>query len=279
MLDFYLNNSEYYLEDEYFCNSLEKTSDFKNDTIAFNQCFSDDEVRNKEISRALSQVEVGEQFAFYNLDFSQREHELITNVWIEEFNDITINTSINKLKELKQKVSLALTKMQGVDVVGLDGLSNLITRLVSVVIGELEVEEYELRIRSRESYQSEEDCMYWHLDKSEEEILGNSDNGKEKRFIIVLKGEGTEYQKINEEQRKTFMKVAEEAPYYYGHGLEGCKANDKINQLFRNQEKVFTKEQYGSVHIAGSNGAMHAAPKESESRLILLLTPKNNSTK
>ena len=276
MLDFYLNNSEYYLEDEYFCNSLEKTSDFKNDTIAFNQCFSDDEVRNKEISRALSQVEVGEQFAFYNLDFSQREHELITNVWIEEFNDITINTSINKLKELKQKVSLALTKMQGVDVVGLDGLSNLITRLVSVVIGELEVEEYELRIRSRESYQSEEDCMYWHLDKSEEEILGNSDNGKEKRFIIVLKGEGTEYQKINEEQRKTFMKVAEEAPYYYGHGLEGCKANDKINQLFRNQEKVFTKEQYGSVHIAGSNGALHAAPKDSESRLILLLTPKIN---
>jgi hypothetical protein len=275
MLDFYLNNSEYYLEDEYFCNSLEKTSDFKNDTIAFNQCFSDDEVRNKEISRALSQVEVGEQFAFYNLDFSQREHELITNVWIEEFNDITINTSINKLKELKQKVSLALTKMQGVDVVGLDGLSNLITRLVSVVIGELEVEEYELRIRSRESYQSEEDCMYWHLDKSEEEILGNSDNGKEKRFIIVLKGEGTEYQKINEEQRKTFMKVAEEAPYYYGHGLEGCKANDKINQLFRNQEKVFTKEQYGSVHIAGSNGALHAAPKDSESRLILL-TPKIN---
>ena len=47
--------------------------------------------------------------------------------------------------------------MQGVDVLGLDGLSNLITRLVSVVIGELEAEEYELRIRSRESYESEED--------------------------------------------------------------------------------------------------------------------------
>ncbi len=51
-------------------------------------------------------------------------------------------------------------------------------------------------------YQSEEDCMYWHLDKSEDEILGNSDNGKEKRFIMVLKGDGTAYQEINEEQSK-----------------------------------------------------------------------------
>ena len=274
MSDFYINDSEYCSANEYFYSLPEKISDFKNDRIALNQCSLDDEVRNKEISKALSQVEAGEQFAFYNLDFSQREQELLTNIEIEEFNDVTINTNANKLKELKQEVSLELTKMQGVNILELDGLSDLITKLVSVVIGELEAEEYELKIRSRESYQSEEDCMYWHLDKSEDEILGNSDNGKEKRFIMVLKGDGTAYQKINEEQRETFIKVAEEAPYYYGHGLDGCKTNDKINQLFRNQEKVLTKEQYGSLHIAGSNGAIHAAPKESESRLILLLTQK-----
>ena len=274
MSDFYINDSEYCSANEYFYSLPEKILDFKNDRIALNQCSLDDEVRNKEISKALSQVEAGEQFAFYNLDFSQREQELLTNIEIEEFNDVTINTNANKLKELKQEVSLELTKMQGVNILELDGLSDLITKLVSVVIGELEAEEYELKIRSRESYQSEEDCMYWHLDKSEDEILGNSDNGKEKRFIMVLKGDGTAYQEINEEQRATFIKVAEEAPYYYGHGLDGCKTNDKINQLFRNQEKVLIKEQYGSVHIAGSNGAIHAAPKESESRLILLLTQK-----
>ena len=75
------------------------------------------------------------------------------------------------------------------------------------------------------------------------------------------------------------MKEAEEALYYYGHGIEGCESNDKINQLFKNRELIKTEEHYGSVHIAGSNGAMHAAPGESDSRLILLLTPKNNSTK
>jgi len=276
--DFYTNDSEYCLLDESY-SSFGKIYESKSEIVNFDQCILSDEVRNKEITRALSQVESGEQFAFYNLVFSEEELELLSNFEIEEFNDITINTSISKLKELKQEVSLALKKMQGVDVLRLDGLSNLITRLMSVVMGELDVEEYELRIRSRGSYESEEDCMYWHLDKSEEEILGNSNNVKEKRFIMVLKGEGTSYQKISEEQRKAFIKVAEEAPYYYGHGLEGCKANDGINQLFRDQEKVITKEEYGSVHIAGSNGAMHAAPKESEGRLIMLLTPKINSIK
>ena len=275
MSDFYINDSEYCLLDESY-SAFGKIYESKSEIVNFDQCILSDEVRSIEITKAINQIELGEAFAFYNLGLSVEELELLFNVGIEEFNDITINTSINKLKELKQEVSLALTKMQGVDVLGLGGLSNLITRLVSVVIGELEAEEYELRIRSRESYKSEEDCMYWHLDKSEEEILGNSNNVKEKRFIMVLKGEGTSYQKISEEQRKAFIKVAEEAPYYYGHGLEGCKANDEINQLFRDQEKVTTKEEYGSVHIAGSNGAMHAAPKESEGRLIILLTPKIN---
>ena len=188
MLDFYINDSEYCLVDETYI-SLGKVYESKSEIVNFDQCILSDEVRDIEIAKAINQIESGEAFAFYNLGFSEEERELLSNVGIEEFNDITINTSISKLKELKQEVSLALIKMQGVDVLRLDGLSNLITRLMSVVMGELDVEEYELRIRSRESYQSEEDCLYWHLDKSEEEILGNSNNVKEKRFIMVLKGE------------------------------------------------------------------------------------------
>jgi hypothetical protein len=274
MSDFYINDTEYCLADEYFCSLTEKTANFKNDDIEYDQCFLDNEVRSIEITRAINQIELGKQFAFYNLGFSEKELELLSNVGIEELNDITINTSINKLKELKQEVSLALTKMQGVDVLRLDGLSNLITRLVSVVIGELEAEEFELKIRSMESYRSKENCMYWHLDKSKAEKLGNTDITKEKRFIIVLKGEGTLYKKISDEQREEFMKVAKEAPSFYGHGIKACKVDDGINQLFNQQETFITKSQYGSVHIAGYNGTIHAEPKESESRLILLLTPK-----
>lgn len=291
-----LNNSE-----TYSGNILEELNQHNNELMSYNQqnfeffnqeglsngnvaksvyqCVSEDEVRNKEITKALNKIEIGEQFAFYDIGLSKKEKQILTDIEITEYNEIKINSSADKLKQLSQEVSYALMRMDGVSILELEGLSELVTRVVSIIVGELKVEEFELKIRTRESYQSEEDCMYWHLDKSEREILGNCDNGEEKRFIMILKGEGTAYQKISEKQRETFMKVAEEAPYYYGHGLDGCKTHDEINHLFRNQEKVFTKEQYGSVHIAGSNGAMHAAPKESESRLILLLTPKNNSTK
>jgi hypothetical protein len=133
MSDFYINDSEYCLSDEYFHSLPEKIDDFKNDTMVFNQCFLDDEVRNIEITKAINKIDLGEQFAFYNLDFSQREQELLTNIGIEEFNDISINTSINKLKELKHGVSLELTKMQGVNILEVDGLSDLITKLGPVL--------------------------------------------------------------------------------------------------------------------------------------------------
>jgi len=92
--DFYINDSEYCLADEYFCSLTEKTADFKNYNIEFNQCFLDDEVKSIEIAKALNQVELGEQFAFYNLGFSEEELELLSNVGIEELNDITINTGL-----------------------------------------------------------------------------------------------------------------------------------------------------------------------------------------
>lgn len=268
MSDFYINDSEYCLADDYFYSSIEKISDLKNDNTEFDQCFLDDEVKSKELTKALSQIKSGEEFAFYNLGLTEEEKRILSEIEITECN----NMKIDNFWSIDKEVRNALVKMKGVKISETDKVAKLITRLVGIVVGEMGIENYELSIRSRESYESVEDCLYWHLDKSEGEVLGNSDNGEEKRFIMVLKGNGTVYQNINEEMREEFMKVAEEAPYYYGHGLDGCKAHDEINQLFRNQEKVFTKEQYGSVHIAGSSGAMHTAPKESESRLILLLT-------
>jgi len=169
--------------------------------------------------------------------------------------------------------------MNGIITSSLEKLLNLVIRLANIIVGELGVKDFELKIRIREDYKNEDDCLYWHLDKSKSEILGQQEENKEKRFLITLKGDGTIYQKIDDVARASFMKEAEEALYYYGHGIEGCKSNDKINQLFKKGELIKTEEHYGSVHIAGSNEAMHAAPGESEGRLILLLTPKNNSTK
>ena len=80
MSDFYINDSEYCLVDEYFYSLPEKISDFKNDNIEFHQCFLDDEVRSKELTKALSQVESSEEFAFYNLGLSKKEQEILSNI-------------------------------------------------------------------------------------------------------------------------------------------------------------------------------------------------------
>ena len=109
MLCFYINDSEYYLAEESY-SSLGKAYESKSEIVNFDQCILSDEVRSIEIIRAINQIELGEAFAFYNLGFSKEELELLFNVGIEEFNDITINTSINKLKELKQEVSFSTYK-------------------------------------------------------------------------------------------------------------------------------------------------------------------------
>lgn len=127
-------------------------------------------------------------------------------------------------------------------------------------------------IRTRGSYKEEQDCIFWHLDKSYAEIEGINSSKPEKRFIVALKGSGTVFQDINEETRGNFLKVAEEAPYYYGHGLEGCSGDDEILKLFSAGKIIEGKEGYGSVHFAGKQGTIHAAPKMSSSRLILLIT-------
>lgn len=274
MLDFYLNDSEYCLVDEYFYSLPEKISDFKNDNIEFNQCFLDDEVKSKGLTKALSQVESSEEFAFYNLGLSEKDQEILSDIEINDSNNLIINSSYFQLGKLKQEIQKVLLDMRGVNIVESNKVSYLITRIISIIVGELKSEEFELKIRSIENYQSKENCMYWHLDKSKAEELGNPDITEEKRFIIVLKGQGTLYKKISDKQREDFIKLAEEGPSFYGHGIKACKADDGINQLFNQQETYITKSQYGSVHIAGYKGTIHTEPKESESRLILLLTPK-----
>jgi len=97
VLDHCLNSSEYCLAEESY-SLLEKIYESKSEIVNFDKCILSDEVRSIEIAKAINQIELGEAFAFYNLGFSEEERELLSNVGIEEFNDITINTSISKLK-------------------------------------------------------------------------------------------------------------------------------------------------------------------------------------
>jgi hypothetical protein len=245
------------------------------DESVLNQCTYEDEVRNKEITRALGEIESGAQFAFYNLDLSKEDQRVLSEIEIDGRNNQIINGSYLELKKLKQEVQKALSDMKGVNITEYKIISNLIMRVISMIMGELKSEEFELKIRSIKEYSTEEDCIYWHIDKNQEKALVNAEEAlQEKRFLMVLKGKGTLYKEINEEQREEFRKIANEGPAFYGHGITKCRYNDAINQLFNNQETIIAKKHYGSVHKAGYEGAIHSEPKESESRLILLLTPR-----
>ena len=68
MKEFDFNNSETCLMEYNF--GLLTGYPYDSEEGIFNQCALADEVRNKEITRALGEIESGAQFAFYNLDLS-----------------------------------------------------------------------------------------------------------------------------------------------------------------------------------------------------------------
>ena len=79
MLDIHLNSAECCLGDESY-NSLEKIYESNSDIVNFDQCLLSDEVRNIEITKAINQIALGEQFAFYNLGFTEEEKSMLSEM-------------------------------------------------------------------------------------------------------------------------------------------------------------------------------------------------------
>jgi len=244
----------------------------------FYQCYSEEEQRNVEISQAIEKLDGGEQFVFYDLSISKIEQQLISKLEVTDFNQSIINVlnSSDGIK-LNQEIYKAIELMNSIQINSDETsiLSKLITRIASAITGQSGAKYFELIIRTRDSY--DDGCTFWHLDKNQAEIDNKNfdyqqNDYQEKRFIVPLKGAGTIYHKMNDTVRENFLKVAEEAPYYYGHVLDGCHLDDEISKLFDIKDAEVTKEGHGAVHIAGSRGAVHAAPKSSSNRLILLIT-------
>lgn len=241
---------------------------------SFDQCFQDEQEMIIELDNAIETINHGEDFAFYNLHLNINNQKLLSDTKILQFDDIGFDSSIDNLRYLKHQVITSLKKMKGLQTPDLTKLSDLIVRITNAVLTKFyDTKNFELRIRIRPPYNSDEDCFFWHLDKSQNEVLGIFDDDKEIRFIIPLIGSGTVYKKITQQQRSDFMKIATDNIHYYGHGLVGCEIDDEISTLLNSNEIKEAQPGYGSVHIAGSKGAMHAAPKKSGHRLILLITP------
>ena len=276
MSDFYINDSEYCLADDYFYSSVEKIFDFKNDDIGFNQCFLGDEVRNKEIAKALNEVEAEKQFAFYDLGLTARDQQLLTSIGITKFN----NEVIVWPKIDNSEILDTLRPMFNLSKGEIGALARVITRITEDIVSYVEATEAEVIIRTKEPYESD-GCSYWHIDKNRNQSLKDINSSDldirsygEMVFLVVLKGESTDYQTIEDQQREMFKKYANETVFYYGHDSTECKKDDEITTLFKKENNVAVKRGYGSVHKTGDRGTIHKEPNESLlGRIILIITP------
>ena len=93
MSDFYINDSEYCLADEYFYSLPEKISDLKNDNTEFDQCFLEDYQVITKIQEAEKRVSNGSSsYAYYKL--------ISEDYYLNLFEQLTIEKAFESYYEL-----------------------------------------------------------------------------------------------------------------------------------------------------------------------------------
>ena len=260
---------------------LQHEASYLEDSINFDQCYLEEEVRCTELTKALQELETDSSFAFYKLTLSEYETHLLSLVSINQYNNKVIYLS--ETDNLKDTIDNKLSELIGSNI-NINPISRLITRLVSNILSVTGYDNAEVMLRTEGERHIDENnsinqCLYWHIDKSSQEIginiEGNQSVKKEKQmlFIISLIGESTVFHYSNDQQRRDFFNIANETVFFYGH-TSRCEVNDAVNQLFKYENINNAAFGYGSVHIAGKNGTVHAAPLESkDGRMLLLITP------
>jgi hypothetical protein len=266
-------------------------AEFNYETRGLYSCFIHEEARINEIYDSVTNLDNGAQFSFYDLKLSEKEIRSISLLDIIHDSNIVVYTSEVNIEEYFYEVIDGKLQQNGeentVDIS--TTISKLIARLVSNILSVTNHNNAEIIFKTEKANADNEEndyskCVYWHIDKSHGEILKNNDNIfnfpisneiRQKAFIISLSGDPTIYTEVSSQQRDDFFNIANTTEFFYGHNVQAnCAERDQINQLFYRQKATMARNGYGSVHIKGYDGAMHAAPTLfNESRIVLLITP------
>jgi hypothetical protein len=243
-------------------------------------CSHSDHITIDSITQALQEIADGSQFAFYDLDFNEKEENVLSNFQINEFHNIVLYPSIHD--NLVDQLSETLENLGDSQEINI--ISSAISRIFMNILSATGYNKSEIIIRLEPVAEpNDKNCTYWHIDKSHEEIAISCedceapvlDSKVQNLFILPLKGESTSFYFAQKQLRQSFLKVANQTAFYYGHNTsEGCSENDPINILFDLNQAKSASFGFGSVHKVGINGTIHAAPyKVNSSRLIVLITP------
>lgn len=147
--------------------------------------------------------------------------------------------------------------------------------------------EFELIIRTMNKYLDNHEtssCEYWHIDKNYGDIIRDNTTKVEKYignkvFLVPIIGEKTHYKNINDDERRIFFKEAKEHDFFYGFSSnEECEDKEISKTILTYNNSKICEDEFGSVHLMGRLGTMHAAPNESnKGRIILLITTYNKN--
>ena len=89
----------------------------------------------------------------------------------------------------------------------------------------------------------------------------------------------THYKNISDDERQMFFKEAKDYNFFYGFiSNEECKDKEISKTILTYNNNEICEDGYGSVHLMGKLGTLHAAPNESsKGRILLLITPYNKN--
>jgi hypothetical protein len=248
------------------------------------QCSHSDYLLAQSLDEAIGKIRLGEDFAFYDMHLSDAELNMLAAIQPSLFNDVYFEgkakdtlLKYNEEFSLKEEILAGLKSMAGINFGGrIEQIAAIMYRVASMVIGQSEADEYGIILRSDEEF-ANKNCSYWHLDKARSEMGVGSSDDLEMRYVLIFKGERTQFKITDAGKKADFIKIAENDEYFWGHDENGCFAGDAINQLFANDQVKSPGEGYGSLHLPGAGGAMHAvADASAAGRVLMVITTCRN---
>ena len=279
MSDFYINDSEYCLADEYFYSLPEKISDLKNDNTEFDQCFLEDYQVITKIQEAEKRVSNGSSsYAYYKLISEDYYLNLFEQLTIEKAFESYYELFDIKLRGLQEGVAKYLRSLsddgKNDNIAG--DIAKEVTKGISNILnssGYNNIYVFMISYMGRplgNDIKWEEEA--WHIDKSLRGVINAVEDlyARELRYLFTIYGNSTYYYDDNtKEGHQEFLNNT------YGHGeAYYCQKNTfcKFEDILEKEKITFAPKGYGSVHIAGKEyGSIHGFPKLHKKVLAIII--------
>ena len=225
-----------------------------------------------DLQKKASQLTVAHPFAFFDLQLSQQDLDLLQSLPIgvsQEFQKhetIALNHYGN-LDGYQRKIFDYLISL-GCDDEQAKKAAEIMYNIAHDVLISLDQPEAWIAIRSFKSNHSYDEAR-WHIDES----LYTSDCGYSYKIIVALKGASTLLCDAPATVRAEFFKIKSTASYDRNHSTQSVRT--RLANILQNCVVLSAKKGQAAVFIMGSEkfGAIHSEPVINESRIFMSIVP------